>query len=79
MRSRARVLASSQSMTASARFPVGTQVILTGDHPWAGEAGEIVGYEVLGMFPHEPARPRVRMQNGEECFATAPERHLRRL
>lgn len=61
------------------QMPVGTRVLLTGDHPWAGEAGEIIAYQKLSMFLDEPARPRIRMQNGEECFATDPARHLKRI
>lgn len=55
------------------RWPkVGQQVKLVGNHPWRGCSGEVIGFQVLGLFPEEDAKPRVRLENGEECFITQP-------
>jgi hypothetical protein len=60
------------------RLPIGTRVQMQAPHPWAGEQGEVIAYEVLGLFPEEGPRPRVRMDNGRECFATEAG-HMKRL
>lgn len=52
------------------KFKIGDQVKLLAPHSWAGEVGEIISFEVLGLLPHLGPRPRIAMQNGMECFCT---------
>lgn len=56
--------------------------MITGDHPWTGESGVIVGYEILGLLPHLGPQARVKLDHSEgigghgECFV-APEKLAR--
>ena len=43
---------------------IGKRVVMTGDHPWRGEAGE-----VLDIARFDGAAVRVRLDNGQEVFA----------
>lgn len=55
-------------MTAIERWRVGDTVLLKQPHPHAGKTGAVVGHDVLGLLPHLGARPRVRFDNGDECY-----------
>ncbi len=50
-------------------IPIGTRVLLIGTHPWAGHTGEIVRWEVVGMFASEGPKPVIKLDSGNECFA----------
>ena len=43
------------------------RVVIVGNHPWKGQAGEFVGDEVIqitGMSKH-----KIKLDNGFNCFA----------
>lgn len=51
-------------------FEVGQTVIMNDQHPWMGHRGKIVAIENVGLKSlgmGEP-RPRVKLDNGTECF-----------
>lgn len=54
-------------------LPIGTRVLMMSGHPWAGRSGEIVRWEVIGLFAHEGPKPVIRLDDGHECFAMRPQ------
>lgn len=48
---------------------IGDRVIMTGDHPWAGEVGTYEGDEFISGFGH---RPKIKLDNGFGCFVMRP-------
>lgn len=46
----------------------GTRVLIKGDHPWAGHTGEFLRFE---KTPFGEC-PRIRLDNGHECFVMKP-------
>ena len=55
-----------------ALFPIGTEVQFQSTHAHAHASGIVIAYEVLRVLPYLGAVPRVRLQDGTECFATKP-------
>jgi hypothetical protein len=62
---------------AKDRLPVGTRVIIGGDHPWAGHTGEIVRWETVHLFRAEGPKPVVKLDSGQECFVMSPTQYGR--
>jgi hypothetical protein len=54
---------------------VGQHVYIIGEHPWAGERGEIIGWDA-GMLLFKVRIECDDAMNGHECFADIE--HLRR-
>ena len=50
------------------KFKVGDQVLILKPHPHAGKTGKVVTLEILGLIAHRGPRPRVRLDDGTECF-----------
>ncbi len=51
----------------SPAIEVGDRVLITGTHPWRGRTGKYVG---LGNAGNYGEMPKVRLDNGAECFVT---------
>lgn len=45
------------------------RVIMKGDHRWAGETGEVVSLDPTPFG----TLPRIKLNNGEECYPTHPD------
>lgn len=52
------------------KIEIGQRVLITGDHPWAGHAGEFVRKEEI---PFIGERPVVKLDGGVECFVMRPD------
>jgi hypothetical protein len=55
-----------------ASFPVGTAVSFRSGHQRAHVCGTVISYEVLKGLPYLGELPRIRLQDGSECFAMKP-------
>ena len=56
---------------------VGERVIMCGNSPHAGRSGVVVSFDALSMCPWLGKRPRIRLDNGLECFATRDDHYVR--
>lgn len=50
------------------KYMIGKRVLMTGDHPWKGQAGTIVRFEKTPFG----RCPVVDLDNGQSCFAMKP-------
>jgi len=60
-------------MTTKDAFPVGSRVVMFGDHPWAGHAGEVVRYELFTGLDAAGERPIILLDDGSETTVFKPQ------
>ena len=56
-----------------ASFPIGTAVTFRRGPQRAHVCGIVISYQVLKGLPYLGELPRIRFQDGSECFAMKPE------
>jgi len=60
-------------MTTQEAFPVGSRVIMFGDHPWAGHVGTVVDYETFTGLESDGERPIIELDDGGSTTAFCPQ------
>ena len=60
-------------MTTKEVFPVGERVVLFGDHPYSGQAGEVIRYEVFTGLETDGERPIILLDDGSETTVFKPQ------